>query len=80
MLAAVSAVLTGIRGAKSQAKVKMRAELSAVAVTGPAEQVVLAEQAADDLRAAGNITGDLTFSAGGGEIAVDATVADPPSS
>ncbi|HEY0774121.1 MAG TPA: valine--tRNA ligase, partial [Nocardioidaceae bacterium] len=78
MLAAVAAVLTGIRGAKSQAKVKMRTELSAVTVTGPADAVALAEQAAEDLRAAGNITGELTFAQGGGEITVDATIAEQP--
>ncbi len=78
MLAAVAAVLTGIRGAKSQAKVKMRTELSAVTVTGPADAVALAEQAAEDLRAAGNITGELTFAQGGGEITVDVTIAEQP--
>ncbi|HEU4514882.1 MAG TPA: valine--tRNA ligase, partial [Nocardioidaceae bacterium] len=76
MLTAVSAVLTGIRGAKSQAKVKMRTALSAVTVTGPAESVALAEQVSEDLRAAGNITGDLTFVECGEEITVDAQIAE----
>jgi valyl-tRNA synthetase len=75
MLAAVADVLTGIRGAKSQAKVKMRAPLSSVRVTGPADAVALAAQAADDLRAAGSVVGELSFAAGGDEIEVDATVA-----
>ncbi len=78
MMAAVADVLTGIRGAKSQAKVKMRAALSSVTVTGPAAAVALAEQAAEDLRAAGNITGDLTFTPGEGEIVVDAQIAEQP--
>jgi valyl-tRNA synthetase len=80
MLGAVAQTLGGIRGAKSQAKVSMRTELSRVVVTGPADAVTLAERAADDLRAAGRITGDLTFTpsddAATTEIAVDATVAD----
>ncbi|MGH3445291.1 MAG: class I tRNA ligase family protein, partial [Nocardioidaceae bacterium] len=63
MVTVVADVLTGIRGAKSQAKVKMRTELSAVRVTGPADRLALAERAAADLRAAGNITGELTFTA-----------------
>jgi valyl-tRNA synthetase len=86
MLAAVAEVLTGIRGAKSQAKVKMRTELAAVRVTGPAEQVALAEQAADDLRASGNVVGEMTFTPreagpdGRTEIEVDADLAaaEPP--
>jgi valyl-tRNA synthetase len=80
LLEAVAEILTGIRGAKSQAKVKMRTGLSSVAVTGPAAAMELAEQAADDLRAAGNIVGDLTFTArdGGDEVTVEAQIATPP--
>ena len=61
MLEAVAQALGGIRGAKSQAKVSMRAELSRVEVSGPAALVAHAEQAADDLRAAGRVVGDLVF-------------------
>jgi valyl-tRNA synthetase len=76
MLAAVADVLTGIRGVKSQAKVKMRTELSSVTVTGPAEALRLAEHASDDLRAAGNVVGDLTFEPSGStEIKVAAEIA-----
>jgi valyl-tRNA synthetase len=82
MLTAVAGVLTGIRGAKSQAKVKMRTELSAVTVAGPSAALQLAEQAADDLRAAGNIVGELRFSPRdtGDEITVDAQIAAQPES
>jgi valyl-tRNA synthetase len=76
MLGAVASVLTGVRGAKSQAKVKMRTELSSVTVTGPAALLDRAERAANDLRAAGNITGSLTFTATDeSEISVAATIA-----
>jgi valyl-tRNA synthetase len=80
MLTAVAGVLTGIRGAKSQAKVKMRTPLAAVTVTGPADQIALAEQAAEDLRAAGNVTGELAFVEGGSAITVDAEIAEQPES
>ncbi len=78
MLAAVASALAGIRGAKSQAKVKMRTELSAVTVTGPASAIELADRAGEDLRAAGNVVGELVFSArdgAGDEITVDAEIA-----
>ncbi len=61
LLPAVAATLAGIRGAKSQAKVSMKTEVSRAQVTGPASDLAHAEQAADDLRAAGKITGELTF-------------------
>ncbi|WP_205474964.1 valine--tRNA ligase [Nocardioides sp. SYSU D00038] len=60
-LDAVAAALIGIRGAKSQAKVSMRAELARVEVSGPAALVEAAERAATDLRRTGRITGDLVF-------------------
>jgi valyl-tRNA synthetase len=77
LLDAVAAALIGIRGAKSQAKVSMKAPLARVKVTGPEDQVVLVEQAADDLRASGKISGELLFSAvaGAQEIGVEAELA-----
>ncbi|MBJ7359842.1 valine--tRNA ligase, partial [Nocardioides sp.] len=61
MVDAVAAALIGIRGAKSEAKVSMRAELSRVEITGPEALVRAAELAAPDLRATGKVTGDLVF-------------------
>ena len=58
---AVAAALVGIRGAKSQAKVSMRAELSRVEISGPEALVRAAELAQADLRASGKITGELIF-------------------
>jgi valyl-tRNA synthetase len=82
MLGAVAAALGGIRGAKSQAKVSMRTELVRVDVSGPADAVALAQKAADDLRAAGRITGELTFTPSSdesvSELTVDADVAPTP--
>ena len=76
LLVAVSDVLAGIRGAKSQAKVKMRTELAMVRVAGPAAEVARAEQAAADLRAAGQVTGDLAFVAtDAGSTSVEARIA-----
>jgi valyl-tRNA synthetase len=76
-LDAVAAALIGIRGAKSTAKVSMRAELSRVEITGPEALVRAAELAADDLRKTGKITGDLVFTPteGSTELSVDAELA-----
>jgi valyl-tRNA synthetase len=79
MLTAVAATLRGIRGAKSTAQVSMRTELSRATVHGPADALELAERAGEDLRAAGKITGELSFVADGGtEVTVDAEVAVAP--
>ena len=79
MLAAVAGALRGIRGAKSQAKVSMRTELSRATVHGPAADVALARQAAEDLKAAGKVVGELAFEAGDGpEVTVDAEIAPQP--
>ncbi|MCY7401666.1 MAG: valine--tRNA ligase [Nocardioides sp.] len=61
VLDAVAAALTGIRGAKSQAKAKMRAPLSRVEIAGPATLIEGAQQAEGDLRAVGTIVGELVF-------------------
>ena len=63
LLDAVAAALVGIRGAKSQAKVSMRAPLARVEVTGPPALVEAASAAAADLRRAGHVQGDLVFTA-----------------
>ena len=74
---AVAAALAGIRGAKSKAKVSMRAELSRVEITGPEALVRAAEPAEGDLRRGGKITGDLVFTVveGADAISVDAQLA-----
>ncbi|MDN4172692.1 valine--tRNA ligase [Nocardioides sp. SOB77] len=73
----VAAALAGIRGAKSQAKVSMRAELSRVEVTGPEALVRAAEVAADDLRRSGKVVGELVFTVDGSatELTVSAELA-----
>jgi valyl-tRNA synthetase len=76
-LAAVAAALTGIRGAKSRAKVSMRTELQRCTVRGPALLVSAARAAGHDLRNAGRVSGDLEFETDdtATEITVDAVVA-----
>ncbi len=61
MLTAAAAVLGALRGTKSAAKVSMRTEISRVEVRGPDALLNRARRATDDLRAAGRVVGDLTF-------------------
>jgi valyl-tRNA synthetase len=61
VLAVAGEVLAGIRGAKTTAQVSMKAEVAKVEVSGPAEQLVLARRAEDDLRAAGRIVGEIVW-------------------
>ncbi|MBF4160306.1 valine--tRNA ligase [Nocardioides acrostichi] len=77
VLEAVATALIGIRGAKSKAKVSMKAELAQVVVRGPERLVVSAEKAADDLRRSGRVVGTLTFEPDSGldELAVEAELA-----
>ena len=81
-VSAVAAALVGVRGAKSQAKVSMKAELSRVEITGPPALLAGVESAADDLRRAGKITGDLVFTPdeNAQELSVSAELAEVPAS
>jgi valyl-tRNA synthetase len=78
-LDAVASALTGIRGAKSQAKVSMRHELQRVEISGPADRVAAAQTAEGDLRKAGKIVGELVFTTTDDtELTVTAEVAADP--
>jgi valyl-tRNA synthetase len=61
LLDTTAAALAGVRGAKSVAKVSMRTEVVKAVISGPAAALSLIERAADDLQAAGRITGELSF-------------------
>ncbi|MBM7519229.1 valine--tRNA ligase [Nocardioides nitrophenolicus] len=80
LIDAVGSALSGIRGAKSAAKVKMRAPLARVEITGPARLVDAAEKAADDLRRSGNVVGELVFTVAedATELSVTAEIAEEP--
>jgi valyl-tRNA synthetase len=76
VLDAVAAALIGIRGAKSQAKVSMRHELSAVEFTGPETALAAIRVAEGDLVRAGRITAAPTYVVSDdAEVSVAATVA-----
>lgn len=77
LLDAVAQALTGIRGAKSTAKASMRAELSRVEITGPPAALDAVRAAADDLRRAGRLVGELVLTPApdGSPLEVSATLA-----
>jgi len=77
---AVAAALAGIRGAKSTAKVSMRAELARVEISGPQELIDAVRTAEHDLRKVGKVTGELVFTVADDatEISVDARLAEVP--
>ncbi|MFN8190014.1 MAG: valine--tRNA ligase [Nocardioidaceae bacterium] len=79
MLEHVASTLTGIRGAKSQAKVSMRTPLATVRVTGTPAAVAAVEAARVDLTNVGKIEGDLVTvtDEGATDLVVDAELAEP---
>jgi valyl-tRNA synthetase len=62
VLAAVAEALTGIRKAKSDAKVGMRAEITTMTLAGPSAQLDRVRTAEGDLRSAGRVR-ELTYAA-----------------
>jgi valyl-tRNA synthetase len=67
--------LIGIRGAKSQAKVSMKTEVSSVVFRGPAAALDRLRAIEGDLRSVGRLTGDLDWVATDGPMQVDAEIA-----
>lgn len=61
VLTAVGEALAGVRKAKSEAKVGMRAEVASIVLAGSAEWAERVRLAEADLRAAGRITGTVDY-------------------
>ncbi|HET7689629.1 MAG TPA: valine--tRNA ligase [Nocardioidaceae bacterium] len=61
VLAPVAAVLAGLRGVKSSAKVSMKTTLENVSVSGPSALLELARVALEDLQAAGKVVGEIAL-------------------
>ena len=79
VLGAVAAVLAGVRGAKSTAKVGMRTPVEQVRITGPAAALSAIRGAESDLRAVGSITGEIDLvEVEDGDIGVEAVLGEPP--
>jgi valyl-tRNA synthetase len=74
----VSAALSGVRKAKSDAKASMRADISVARVSASASQVARLSLAAGDLAAAGRIA-ELVLVESDGPVVVEATLADTAS-
>jgi valyl-tRNA synthetase len=75
ILDAVSATLIAIRGAKSQAKVSMKAQVAKVEFTGPAATLAALRQAEPDLRAVGHVVGETTYTEAATPLAITVELA-----
>ena len=73
LIAAVCDVLAAVRGAKTEAKVSQRAEVTRIEVAATAGQRLAIESAIDDLRSAGSIA-NVAYVAGEGERPVTSVV------
>ncbi|HEY6935160.1 MAG TPA: hypothetical protein VI452_17300, partial [Marmoricola sp.] len=80
MLEAVAAVLAGIRGAKSSAKVGQRTPVESASVTGDPGAVEAVREVESDLRAVAGITGELRLVPGqpGQPVTVEAVLGEAP--
>ena len=61
LLDSVAAVLERVRGVKSEAKVSMKATISDVAITAPAEVQAQLRSLENDLRAVGGVVGEIAW-------------------
>jgi valyl-tRNA synthetase len=74
LLTDVSAALVQIRGAKSQASVSMKTEISLAKLYGTAGALAHLQAVESDLRAVGRITGEIIWVEADGPISVDVTL------
>jgi valyl-tRNA synthetase len=74
LLSDVSAALIQIRGAKSQASVSMKTEISLAKLYGAADALAHLRAVESDLRAVGRITGEISWVESDGPISVDVTL------
>jgi valyl-tRNA synthetase len=74
LLTDVSVALIGLRGAKSSAKVSMKTAVSRVLFSGSATALAHLQAAEADLRAVGQITGEVAWLEDGGPISVEVTL------
>lgn len=77
LLADVAQALIAIRGAKSNAKVSMKTEVTKADFSGPAAVVSRLREIEPDLRAVGRITGDVSWSESDAPLAVAVELAEP---
>ena len=71
----LAAVLIGVRGAKSTAKVSMKTEITAASVSGPADTLERLRAIEADLRAVGRIVAPIAWTPGDAALHVDAELA-----
>ena len=76
-LRVVGDALAGIRKAKSDAKLGMRAQVTSMTLTAPADVQELIRSGEDDLRAAGKVTG-MTYADGPALAVQDVELVPPP--
>ncbi|WP_296141202.1 valine--tRNA ligase [uncultured Tessaracoccus sp.] len=76
LMADVEQALIAIRGAKSNAKVSMRTDVTRAAFSGPADALERLAGIEEDLRAVGHVVGEVTWTPGDGDLAVDVELAE----
>ncbi|MDO4783977.1 MAG: valine--tRNA ligase [Propionibacteriaceae bacterium] len=75
LLADIAVALIAIRGAKSTAKVSMKAEVAKATFAGPADVLGRLRAVETDLRSVGKITGDIEWVESGSPLTVDVELA-----
>ncbi len=76
LLGDLAEALIAIRGAKSQAKVSMKTEVSAATIAGPADSIERLRGIEADLRAVGRLVGDVVWTPTDPPVRVDVTLVE----